>query len=320
MASIIDVARKAGVGTSTVSRVINGNGYVSKESKEKVLEAIKETNFIPNVTAQSLKSAKTNIVALFVPTISHPFFSLIADYIEEELYKLNMRLIIVNSQSSKDKEEQLLKMINQNQVDGIIFITHYVYDNIDSSLPIVTIDRHLGKDIPCITSNNYDLTMEALEYLYGKGCKKIGFIGGKPRVASEVERRMDAYNDFTSKHHLNKYISFEIFNYGEELYWAKQFLEKYSDLDAIFASGDIMANTIYQVAHSKNIDVPNKLKIISYDGVMDNIVLHPIFSSCKQNIPLMAHEAVFQLVKRIKNEKVKHLIIVSGTLVLGETA
>lgn len=320
MHSIIEIAKKANVSKSTVSRVINGNGYVSKEVRERVLKTIEEMNYSPNHMARSLKLNQSNIVALFVPTISHPFFSKIADAIEEELYKKDMRMIVVSSRGNKEKEVRLLDMINQNQVDGIIFITHHVYDSIDQSLPIVTIDRHLGDHIPCITTNNYEATKSAVEYLYSVGSKKIGFIGGKPKVKSEVEKRLKAYIDTVKSHGLEPIYMYEDFNHGEEIIYAKEFLDRYPDVDAIFASGDIMANSIYQLAIARGKNVPNDLKIITYDGMMDDLVLHPIFTKCQQDITAMGHAAVEQLLHKIKGENCEKMVTIPIKFVKGETA
>lgn len=320
MHSIIEIAKKASVSKSTVSRVINNNGYVSKEVRERVLKTIGEMNYSPNHMARALKLNRSNIIALFVPTLSHPFFSKIADAIEEELYKKNMRLIIVRSQGNKEKELKLLDMINQNQVDGIIFITHHVYDAIDQTLPIVTIDRHLGNNIPCITTNNYEATANAIEYLFHTGAKKIGFIGGKPKVKSEVEKRLQAYLDVMEKHGQAPIYLYEDFNHGEEIIYAQRFLDQYPDVDAIFASGDIMANSIYQLAIARGKIIPSQLKIITYDGMMDDLVLHPIFTKCQQDIMAIGQAAVEQLLHKIKGEVCEKMVTIPIKFIKGETA
>ncbi len=320
MASIIDVAKRSGVSKTTVSRVLNNNGYVSEEVRKRVLKAIEEIGYKPNQMARSLKYSRSNVVALFVPTISHPMFSKIADAIEEDLYQKGIRLIIVQSQGNKEKELKLLDMIGQNQVDGIIFITHHVHEYVDQSLPLVTFDRHLGKNIPCITSNNYDATVEALEYLISCKAKKIGFIGGKPRVKSEVSKRLDAYLDVMKKIGQEPVYIYEDFEHGEETKYALKFLELYPDVDAIFASGDIMANSLYQLAVFKGIKVPEDLKIIAYDGMIDDLVYHPVFTKCQQNIVEIAHAIVEQLMHKINGEPCEKLVVIPSTFVKGETA
>ncbi len=320
MHSIIEIAKKAKVSKSTVSRVINNSGYVSKEVRERVLRAITESNYSPNHMARSLKLNRSNIIALFVPTLSHPFFSKIADAIEEELYKKDMRLIVVSSQGNKEKELKLLDMINQNQVDGIIFITHHVYDEIDQRLPLVTIDRHLGDNIPCITTNNYEATANAIEYLFDKGAKKVGFIAGKPKVESEVEKRLLAYLDVMKKHGQEPIYLYEDFNHGEEIIYAQRFLDQHPEVDAIFASGDIMANSIYQLAIAKGVKIPAELKIIAYDGMIDDLVLHPVFTKCQQDIMAIGKAAVEQLLRKIKGAEYEKMVVIPIKFIKGETA
>ena len=119
MVQIKDVAKRAGCGTSTVSRVLNNSGYVSKETRERIERAIKELKYVPNQMGRNLKRLSSHLVALFVPTISHPFFSKIAYYIENYLYKYGFRMIIVSSQDNKEKEVKLLDMIKINKLMGL---------------------------------------------------------------------------------------------------------------------------------------------------------------------------------------------------------
>ena len=154
MANMKDVARLAGVGMGTVSRVLNESGYVSASVRKRVRSAMEQLNYTPNCTAQTLKGGKNKIIGLFVPTVSHPFFSAIAGEIETCLDRRGYKLLLVCSQNSAEKESGVIRLIASGRVDGAIFITHYRHNDILPDYPIVTLDRHLGENVPCVTSDN----------------------------------------------------------------------------------------------------------------------------------------------------------------------
>ena len=315
MANVLDVAKKAGVSKSTVSRYFN-NGYVSSEARKKIEAAIKDTNFAKNSIGYMLKHNSTKTIALCVPLISHPFFSKITQVIENETYKNGYKLLITCSNNSREREETFINLVLHKQVDGIIFITHNKYEEFNYSLPAVTIDRRFNDNIPCITSNNYEATYQALEYLYQKGHRKIGFIGGRPNVQSEVKKRYLAYLDFINKYNLENLSYYEDFRHGEEYEKSVIYLDKFKDLDAVFATSDAFGFALYRYANTVN----RKFDIITYDGCMSNVIQHPNFTTVQQNIEEMGKEVVDVLIKKIKNEKTNDSYIVNATFVKGETA
>lgn len=157
--------------------------------------------------------------------MSHPFFSKFIQAVNKEVYKHNYSLIILESENKFEKESESIDLIHHNKVDGLIFVTHNANLPFDFNIPIVTIDRHI-KDVPCVSSSNYDSTFKALEYLYDKGARNIGFLGGRPEMPSEVNLRYDAYCDFIKKYHLENHSLFEPVSHGEEYKMTEVFLKK----------------------------------------------------------------------------------------------
>ena len=123
MSSIIDVAKKAGVSKSTVSRYFN-NGYVSEECAERIKKAIDDLSYSPSSLGRALKYNRSMTIGLCVPKISHPFFSKITEAIEDEAYALGYRLLLTDSGNDKAREESFISLAKKNQIDGIIFVTH----------------------------------------------------------------------------------------------------------------------------------------------------------------------------------------------------
>ncbi len=319
MAGMKDVARVAGVGLGTVSRVLNGSGYVSEEAKNKVLEAMRALDYTPNYNAQSLKWQRTKVIGVFVPTINHPFFAEVVQNIESLSDTLGYKIMLVCSQNSAEKESSVIRMIVQNRMDGAIFITHHRHEDISPELPIVTLDRHLGKYIPCITSDNYDATFKAVEYLIAHGCKKIGYLGGKPSVESEVSQRLEGYKAAIKRHNLKEYVLFEDIKHGDEGSYASKYIELYGDTDAAFVSGDVLALSLYNQAVSAGRSIPQDFKIVSFDGNLSSWVSEPKFTFVKQNIPALSRIIIEQLIKKINKEEFQEKIIVPSDFIVGET-
>ena len=191
MATIKDVAQEAGVGIGTASRALSGGGSVKPETKQRIEEAAKKLGFVPNQQARNLKKQSTGCIAVLCPTIFHPFFAKMAFYIEDEIYAKGDRMVVVSSQDNLQKEKTILEMIEQKRVDGIVFITHYDHSDIDPALPIVSIDRHFGAGVPYVTSNNYQISREAVEKLIASGSKKVGCVCGVTAVESETKYRYE---------------------------------------------------------------------------------------------------------------------------------
>ncbi len=320
MASIKDVATLAGVGVGTVSRVMNESGYVSEEARKKVDAAVRKLNFQPNVSAQSLKSQKSGVVGLFVPVLNHPFFCALSEKIEHRLYESGYQTLMVCSQGMQEKELMVLSMLAQKRVDGAIFITHYNLGEINGKLPIVTMDRHFGENVPCVTSDNYASTKKAVEYLIACGCKKIAYVGGKPAVESEVSKRLDAYLDAVQEHGMAPRVLYEEFEHGKDYEYAETFFSRYGgEADGVFCSGDILTNAVYQLAVQRGISIPQQLKIVSYDGIMRDWQQKPNITSIVQDLDGISLHIVKELLNKMEGKPFHKSVVVPATFVAGET-
>lgn len=319
MANMKDVARLAGVGMGTVSRVLNGSGYVSADVKERVHSAIEVLNYTPSCTAQTLKSGKNKLIGLFVPTVHHPFFSAIAERIEDCLDRKGYKLLLVSSRSSAEKESGVIRLIASGRVDGAIFITHYRHDDILPDYPIVTLDRHLGENVPCITSDNFESARRATEYLLKRSDGKIGYFGGKPKVDSEVEERLRGYRAAIEANGKSEYVLYEEIVHGDEAKYAEKFFKLFPDADGAFVSGDMLALALFREAEKKGRKIPENFKIVSYDGVLDSWIAEPKFTVIRQDISGISQAIVEQLTRKIEGAPVKSKVVVPALFEEGET-
>ena len=300
--TIKEVAAKAGVGIGTVSRVLNNSPQISEETRKKVMKAVKELNYVPNVAGKRLSQNRSYVIAIIVPVINHPFFSKLIEEVELVADLHGYSLLVASSQHRIEKEREILKRVAQNEADGAIFVTHYEHDeNEFKNLAIVSIDRHLGSNIPIVTSNNYEATRQGVEYLINKGCKHIAFLGTKPSQASEVYLREEAYRDVIKEHGLEPFVINENVPHGEEVTIINALFEQKEQFDGVFVSGCTLANLLYQKALQQHFNIPNHVQIVSYDGEFLNEGAKRI-TTLEQPLDLMAKRCVELLIKLINKE------------------
>ncbi len=317
--TIKDVAKYAGVGVGTVSRVINNEKAVSEKNRKKVLEAMKALNYSRNNMAFRLRKNETRIIALLVPVINHPFFAKLAYYVEDEASKFGYSVILVSSQQKVDKETEIITKIMHREVDGAVFVTHYMHEEEDlQKCPIVSIDRTFGKNIPYVTSDNYDATKEAIKYMIERGAQRIGFIGSKPLVTSEVSERERAYLDVMAEYNMPVRMVNEPIQHGEETIVVADFMEKCADVDGVFVSGYSLSQVFYDEALYRGKKIPDDLQIISYDGIFKQWGIGNI-TSVEQPIEEMARQVVKLLIQKIRDEETCLRTVLKTKFVLGTT-
>lgn len=318
-ATIKDVAKYAGVGVGTVSRVINNEKAVGEKTRKKVLEAMKALNYSRNNMAFKLRKNETRIIALLVPIVNHPFFAKLAYYVEDEASKFGYSVILVSSQQRVEKETEILNKIAHREVDGAVFVTHYMHEEEDlQNCSIVSIDRTFGENIPYVTSDNYDATKKAIKYMIERGAKKVGFIGTKPLVASEVLERERAYRDVMAEYGMPIRMVNEVMQHGEESIAVTNFMKKYADVDGVFVSGYTLSQVFYETATECGKKIPEDLQMISYDGMFQQWGISNM-TSVEQPIEEMARQVVRLLIKKIHNEETCSRTVLKTKFVLGTT-
>lgn len=319
--TIKEVAKRSGVGIGTVSRVLNNSPQISEETRRKVLKAMEELNYVPNVAGRRLSQKKSNVIAIIVPIISHPYFAKLIAEIEKEADLHGYSVLLVASQRRIEKEIEVLNRLRRHEADGAIFVTH---NKIDESkfkgLSLVSIDRHLGKDIPLVTTNNYEATKEGVEYLISKGCKSIAYVGTKPNLESEVSYREQAYKDVMKAHHMKEIIINDTVNHGEEETLIDELFTKYKGkFDGVFVSGCTLADILYARLYYMKIDCPKDLQFVSYDG--DFYVDQKVhITTLEQPLDLMAKRCIELLTQLIdQKENVELMNKFDCRLLKGET-
>lgn len=321
--TIHDVAQRAGVSVTTVSRVLNDRGYISAEMKEKVLKAIEELNYIPNEMARSFFSNQSKFIALIVPTTENPFFGELTFYIEKALAKFGYHLFICNSLNDSENEEKYLRLLNEKRVDGIIVGSHNVdiseYKNYEDQ--IVSIERKLTKNIPMVQSDDYNGGRIATHELINQGCTNILCVIGDKNVETPANDRSIGYIDEVEKNSLNTNfleIPFQI-DLDEKHKIIKDIFQNNFNYDGVFAGDDVNAKLFMNVAKEMKYDIPGDIKIIGFDGTKSMRSLVPELSTVIQPIEQLANEAVNILLDLLQGKNVAKELTLPVELYLSET-
>lgn len=188
-ATIRDVATKAGVALSSVSRALSGHPDVSDEMRKRVEEAASELGYEPNIVAQSLRSGVTRTIGFMIRDISNPLFALLARSCEQELRKNGYSMILVNSEGSVESESRNFALLRRRRVDGIIASlvaenSPFLLKNLSAArCPIVLLDREVkGFEASAVLVNHENGTCEAVSKLISRGHRRIAFITGSSNV------------------------------------------------------------------------------------------------------------------------------------------
>ncbi|TWP24818.1 LacI family transcriptional regulator [Apibacter muscae] len=318
-ASIKDVALKAEVSTALVSYVMNNKhiNRISKETAERVRQAAKELNYRPNKIAQSLKSNKTNTIALLVADISNPFASQIARIIEDETSKRGYAVLIGSSDENPEKLQQLIEVFLNRQVDGFIIIPVINSENsikelIKTKIPVVLIDRYFNDvQVPVITTNNYGISYQSIEYLIKTGKKNIGILVYDVELAHLKERikgyrraledRGLPFRDENIKFINEKNIQAEVEKAMDEL-----LKNNNNSIDAIFFTTNKLAIAGLKNIVKRDIKIPQEIAILTFDESEAFEVFNPPLTYIKQPLQEISKESVEILMQIIENKNLNH--------------
>ncbi|GHT76488.1 LacI family transcriptional regulator [Spirochaetia bacterium] len=263
-------------------------------------------NYYPNQLAANLSKKRTMLVGLIVPDVSHSFYGAEIKYIEEYLHNAGYKLLLCNAGDSKSREKEYLFMLQCNKVDGIIIGSHTLHleDYGKVSLPIVALDRYLGKNIPTVSSDHEQGGRLAAEELLRAGCKKIAQIKGYSAVPTPSNERHFFFRKVIEEHHiecLDYELPLNAFRFMEYLDFVQDVFANEPDIDGVFAADNI-ACAVYKIACALNIKVPENLKIVGYDGTEISLMCTQSLSTVVQPIKKIAQTTVDTLLSMISED------------------
>lgn len=274
MATLKDVAKLANVDASTVSRTLNNNSYVHEDTRRRVMEAVEQLSYKPNLLAQGLRKGKRQSIGVIIPSISLSIFSDIVQVIEREATKLGYRIIICISDDDPEIEKEYIERLRNGLVDGIIIAStgknNAALRNIQNSgIAVIQLIRKQDKTLSSIVANYRSSAYEAVRYLVSRGCKKIGLINGSMKVLPYIER-CEGYKQAIQEFGLEAYViesKSKKESYFEDGYTgAKKLLEKDPDIDGIIVAADMHGIGVIRYLKEQKIAIPDQIKVMSLTG------------------------------------------------------
>lgn len=194
MASIEDVAYRAGVSPITVSRVVRNYANVSPATRSRVQRAIAELNYIPNAVARGLKQARSDLVALIITDITSSFYTAVARGAEDTARIAGLSLVLGNSEDDPMLEAAYLRVMGERRVDGVILVptdqaAATLARSLPANIPVVVFDRtHPGLAVDVVRCDTRTGTFDLCQHLLGLGHRRIAIVGGTPSVPTWHER------------------------------------------------------------------------------------------------------------------------------------
>lgn len=292
--TMADVAREAGVALGTVSRVINGE-QVGIEFRKKVEAAIQRLGYQYNSSGRALRTDHTNTIAVIIPNTVSPYFALLVHHINIELEKRDKQMLLCFTEYDGNREQEYIRMAQQNRVDGIIALTYNPDLSIPDDIPFVTIDRFFSVSVPCIASDNFTGGRIAAQKLVSLGCRRVAFMRFGSTLTNEPSKRKDGFVSAC----LELGLPFEVMALedGQPFERFEQFLLEHMDngrlaFDGLFIGTDALAWLMISLLKKMNIRVPEDVQVIGFDGIQMFGDLGYIVSTIVQPVPEIAEACV----------------------------
>ncbi|MBN2897690.1 MAG: LacI family DNA-binding transcriptional regulator [Clostridia bacterium] len=321
--NIKDIARLSGVGISTVSRVLNDHTDVKKETREKVLQVIKEYNYIPNNSARNLKRSVSKNIGVLVKGIYNPFFSKVVRAIEEEIARHDYSMILhYNSKDATNDSEVAIELIKEKKLTGLICLGGD-FEDIDTKqiaaleTPMVlcsTMVRYSG-DENVFSSVNIDDAIAAelaVKEIICCGHRRIGMIRLREDDFSVCQYRMTGYKralDSCDIPYDPELVEAGDYTFETGYKAMQRLLDKQLDMTAVFVSTDLMAVGAARAAMERGIKVPEELSIVGFDGIEFAEYFMPSISTVMQPVEEMGIMSVEILFDVLNNDGVHRQIL-----------
>ncbi|WP_085905306.1 LacI family DNA-binding transcriptional regulator [Kiloniella majae] len=320
MPTVRDVAKRAGVSVGTVSRVISNNAAVKQPLKERVLEAVAELGYKPNLAARALRTNRIDVIGLVVPDITNPFFAQLAKSIETEAAKRGHSVMLANSHDNAETERQQISTLLDRAPRGIIIVAANDSGELgfETTIPIVSLDRRF-ENYPLVTTDHSDGSAQIANHLYELGHREIAYIAGpqntevgrtrKSGFVSQIEKLCAS----SSRINLKIYEGQFDYNSGEVI--ARKILTQEScpRPTAIATASDQQAIGVLRAARDLNFNVPKDVAVTGFDDIALASLITPRLTTIRQPTEILATTAL----QYIFNDEVKPLQLnINGKIIV----
>ncbi len=315
MATIKDVALRAGVSVTTVSHVVNDTRHVSAKGRERVELAIRELGYVPNAMARSLKSNTTSTLGMLIPNSSNPYFAEIVRIVEDRCFGAGYTLVLCNTDDEPHRQSVYLQVLAERRIDGLIVVSTGDDDSLVTQLrglcmPTVLVDREIADPVcDLVETAHMQGGLLAVRHLLSLGHKRIACIGG-PVGVMPSEQRIEGWRMALAEAGATPDIA-----NADSLLWRGGFTSQggYEAMHAIlrteqapsavFVCNDLMAIGALRAAHESGVRVPDDLSIVGFDDIELSAYTSPALTTVAQPKERIGALAVDMLLERVGGKR-----------------
>lgn len=337
--TIKDIAKKCGVGVSTVSRAMNNHPDINPKTKDMIMQVIKETGFAPNNNARNLKRTDAKCIALLVKGIGNPFFTKMIQVIEEETKNRKYAMVLRHVDNSEDEVAVAMELIKEKRLRGIVFLGGTFYHDrevlerlnvpfIFSTIGISEVSEEERQAYSNIAVDDKLESKRMTDYLLDLGHKKIAIIAEGPRECSVGQLRLEGYlkafadRGLETDPDLIVYVDEKIERYSMENGYltAQKLLKTGKDFTAIFAIADNLAMGACRAMIEAGKEIPRDVTVVGFDGIDAGKYYNPQLTTMKQPVADMAKKTISLLLDVIAGKKQHEHILFPAELVIRESS
>ncbi len=329
MATLKDVAALAHCDVSTVSRALNNTSYVHPETKARIMAAVKELSYKPNVIARGLRRGRLNTIAVVIPKLSFSIFSEVASGIEDEARRRGFATIIVNTGNDKMVEKENLNRLRNGFVDGMIVAgtgqnTRIIRD-IAVEMPVVQVIRRYDLKMSSVVVDYTNIGYQSVRFLYKQGCRKIGLINGSEKIPPYADRYR-GYKQAIKELDLPEITAerdskLRGMKYGYDC--SVKLIDENMELDAILAATDAQGMGAIRALKDNGLHTPQDVRVLSMTGHRVGDMLETSLTSVELPGFEIGQKAAAMVIEAIESDDkhkpaVQHLAF-SATLIERES-
>ena len=307
-----DVAKAAGVSSTSVSRYLNGHIVLPERTALRIDTAVNELGYRPNAIARRLSMGESETLGLVTTDIAYPFFAAVASAAEAEASELGYGMAIFNSRNDVERELHFLSKIEDQQVDGLLFMTNHVDDGriaaeIGRTRRVVLIDEDIAKAAaPRVFADNEHGGWLAARHLLEHGHTRIAYVSGPPGMIS-AEGRFRGFSRALTDAGLSVDPSLVLFGCYEEEFGVRAFQRLRAASEpptAVFPTADMLAIGIIRAARDQGVIVPRDLSVIGFDDMLHVNLLTPPLTTVRESAAEFGRLGVRLLVDRIAGKPI----------------
>jgi LacI family transcriptional regulator len=309
VATIADVAKRAGVSVATAGRVLSGQGYAGKVARQRVLEAAEELGYVPNRIARSLRLRRTKMLGLLIADVENSFYSAIAKNVESVARESGYQVVLCNSSDDPKEEREYLKLLEEIRVDGVIITPtprnrRWLERLREQDIVIVQIDRKVDRlNTDAILVDNERAAAGAVSHLIAAGHTQIGIMTG-PLDVTTAKLRLAGYRRAMKEHGIPvrpELIRAGSFRSEHAVKEADGLLTAERPPTAIFAANNILAEAMLLAMAEMGLTVPRDMSLVAFDDTPWMSMANPPLTAVRQPVADMARSAAELLLRRLRS-------------------